>query len=66
VDPENWTGALALESPWWGGIQHGTDQEVHGEAFKAKVALELVRHGMLEVLLRHTGLNEALREKAAG
>ena len=27
VDPENWTGALALESPWWGGIQHGTDQE---------------------------------------
>ena len=27
VDPENWTGALALESPWWGGIQHGKDQE---------------------------------------
>ena len=27
---------------------------------------ELVRDGMLEVLLRHTGLYEALREKAAG
>ena len=27
VDPENWTGGLALESPWWGGMQHGTDQE---------------------------------------
>jgi hypothetical protein len=41
-------------------------KKVHGEAFKAKVALESVRDGMLEVLLRHTGLNEALREKAAG
>jgi hypothetical protein len=27
---------------------------------------ESVRDGMLEVLLRHTGLYEALREKAAG
>ena len=41
-------------------------KKVHEEAFKAKVALESVRDGMLEVLLRHTGLNEALREKAAG
>ena len=27
VDPENWTGALALESPWRGVVRHDTDQE---------------------------------------